>query len=119
MERPRGGKGVGRFVKGDVVVTPFPYSDVSKSERRPALVVTSLRGDDLILCMITTKNRADGYSISLSSGDFSNGSLPHDSMIRPNRLFTADSNKIYDKRGCVVDIKMKEVVDKIVEIVCS
>ena len=37
---------MGRFVKGDVVVIPFPYSDLSASKKRPALVVTSLDGDD-------------------------------------------------------------------------
>jgi mRNA interferase MazF len=33
MERP---------VKGDVVVIPFPFSDLSASKRRPALVVADL-----------------------------------------------------------------------------
>ncbi|MDL5503395.1 MAG: hypothetical protein QSU88_09280 [Candidatus Methanoperedens sp.] len=28
-----------RFVKGDVVVVPFPFSDLSQSKRRPALVI--------------------------------------------------------------------------------
>ena len=43
-----------RFVKGDVVVVPFPFSDLSQSKRRPALVITELTGDDLILCQITS-----------------------------------------------------------------
>ena len=29
---------MGRFVKGDVVVVPFPFSDLSASKRRPALI---------------------------------------------------------------------------------
>jgi hypothetical protein len=29
-----------KFVKGDVVVIPFPFSDLSQSKRRPALVLT-------------------------------------------------------------------------------
>ena len=32
---------MGRFVKGDVVVTPFPFSDLQVAKRRPALVVTT------------------------------------------------------------------------------
>ncbi len=39
-----------KFVKGDVVVVPFPFSDLTHSKRRPALVVSKLEGDDLILC---------------------------------------------------------------------
>ena len=37
------------FVKGDVVIVPFPFSDLSQAKRRPALIVAKLR-DDLILC---------------------------------------------------------------------
>ncbi|MCK4735836.1 MAG: hypothetical protein KAT65_25505 [Methanophagales archaeon] len=39
-----------RFVKGDVVVVPFPFSDLSSAKRRPALVIAELEGDDLSLC---------------------------------------------------------------------
>ena len=33
-----------KFVKGDVVVVPFPFSDLSQSKRRPALVIAPLEG---------------------------------------------------------------------------
>ncbi len=36
-----------RFIKGDVVVVPFPFSDLTRAKRRPALVVAELEGDDL------------------------------------------------------------------------
>ncbi|HME56160.1 MAG TPA: hypothetical protein VKM55_28415 [Candidatus Lokiarchaeia archaeon] len=38
-----------KFVKGDVVVVPFPFSNLSENKRRPALVVASLTGNDAIL----------------------------------------------------------------------
>ena len=44
------------FVKGDVVVVPFPFSDLTQAKRRPALVIATLEGDDLILCQITSQN---------------------------------------------------------------
>jgi len=44
-----------RFVKGDVVVVPFPFSDLTRAKRRPALVIAELEGDDLILCQITSQ----------------------------------------------------------------
>jgi hypothetical protein len=40
---------MGRFVKGNVVVMPFPFSDLSGSKRRPALVLADLDGDDILL----------------------------------------------------------------------
>jgi len=32
---------MGAFVKGDVVVAPFPFSDLSSTKKRPALVVAT------------------------------------------------------------------------------
>lgn len=88
MARTRGGRSLGQFVKGDVVVINFPFSDLSQTKRRPALVLASLKGDDLILCQITSQAREDDYSIRLEATDFEAGSLNRSSRIRPNRLFT-------------------------------
>ena len=81
-----------KFIKGDVVVIPFPFSDLSQSKRRPALVVAQLEGDDAVLCQITSKTIKDTYAISIDEIDFESGSLSQPSNIRPNRLFTADNH---------------------------
>lgn len=41
---------MGKSVVGEVVVLPFPQTDLQAGKRRPALVVADLTGDDLILC---------------------------------------------------------------------
>ncbi|SRR3989338_193892 len=100
MERP---------VKGDVVVVPFPFSDLSVAKRRPALVVAALRGDDVVLCQITSQAHRDGYSVSLQESDFERGGLRQPSAIRPNRLFTADRSLIIYRAGRVMKAKSREV----------
>ncbi|MEO7659887.1 MAG: type II toxin-antitoxin system PemK/MazF family toxin [Pyrinomonadaceae bacterium] len=78
-------------VIGDVVVLPFPQTDLQVGKRRPALVAADLAGDDLILCQITSKSHhRDSYSIPLLTTDFGHGGLNLDSHIRANRLFTVD-----------------------------
>jgi mRNA interferase MazF len=82
-------------VKGDVVVVPFPFSDLTLAKRRPALVIADLdycviksclqskqqlEGDDLILCQITSQQMVDRYAISIEDNDFENG------MLRQRRL---------------------------------
>lgn len=104
------------FVKGDVVVVPFPFSDLSSSKRRPALVLTSLEGDDLILSQITSQNMSDSYSISIGTDDIENGSLSRDSNVRPNKIFTADKNIILYKVGNLDGKRMEEVTNKVIEI---
>ena len=104
------------FVKGDVVVLPFPFSDLSESKKRPALVVAVLEGDDIILCQITSEARIDRCSITLTSSEFKKGSLNLTSMIRPNKLFTADKSIILYKIGSLKESKIKEVEKGIVDI---
>jgi mRNA interferase MazF len=104
------------FVKGDIVVLPFPFSDLTKSKKRPALVVATLQGDDIILCQITSEARIDNYSKILLNSDFKNGSLNLTSIIRPNRLFTADKSIILYKVGLIKDSKIKEIEKEIIKI---
>lgn len=104
------------FVKGDVVIVPFPFSDLSQAKRRPALVVANLRGDDLILCQITSQAKSDNYAVAVTNDDFTSGGLNKNSNIRPNRLFTADRGIIFYKAGELKVDKIKEVIDKIINI---
>jgi mRNA interferase MazF len=72
-----------RFVKGDVVVVPFPFSDLTEAKRRPALVLVELDGEDRILCQITSQQFEDRYAVALNEFDFEEGSLRKISNIRP------------------------------------
>ena len=108
-----------RFVKGDVVVVPFPFSDLTKAKNRPALVIAVLGGNDLILCQITSQSIKDNYSIFLNDADFVEGGLKQLSNLRPNRIFTADSHIILYRVGKLKSEKLNKVIEKIVEIIKS
>ena len=64
-----------RFVKGDVVVVPFPFSDLSNAKRRPAMIAAELEGEDLILCQITSQRIRDRFAIFIGDEDFETGGL--------------------------------------------
>lgn len=102
-----------RFVKGDVVVIPFPFSDLSGAKKRPALVLASLKGDDIILCQITSQNVKDSYALTLDNSGFNSGSLNKPSNIRPNRLFTAEKSIIIRKIGRVKEETLIATVRKL------
>ncbi len=106
-----------KFIKGDVVVVPFAFSDLTQAKRRPALVIVTLEGDDLILCQITSQAIKDNYAISLDDKDFETGSLKQISNVRPNRIFTADSHIVLYKVGNLKIEKLNEVIEKVVEII--
>jgi mRNA interferase MazF len=108
-----------RFVKGDVVVVPFPFSDLTQAKRRPALIVSVLEGNDVILCQITSRTVKDRYAISLADNDFASGGLRQRSNIRPNRIFTADRNIVLYVAGHLKEEKLKDVIKKIIDIVSA
>lgn len=105
-----------RFVKGEVVVVPFPFSDLVQTKRRPALIIAKLTGDDLILCQITSNIIKDEYAISIDEDDFEAGGVRKPSNIRPNCIFTTDSNIILYRIGTLKKEKINQVIEKVVEI---
>ena len=105
-----------KFVKGDVVVVPFPFSDLTQSKKRPALVLAGLEGDDVILCQITSQFLKDKYAIPIEDQDFSQGSLKQKSHIRPNRIFTADRRIVLYKAGKIKSEKAIAVIQKLFSI---
>ena len=103
---------MGKPVAGEVVIIPFPQTNLVVGKRRPAVVVADLPGDDLILCQITTRARSDQSSIALDAADFERGQLAQPSFIRPQRLFTVEQRVILYSIGKVKTSKLAEVLVK-------
>jgi len=110
---------MGGFVKGDIVIIPFPFSDLSGSKKRPAFVAADLSGDDIIVCQITSKSKSDPLALSLNRHDFISGGLPVDSFIRPNKIFTADKNCILSVAGHLNENKIRDALNAIITIISS
>lgn len=55
----------------------------------------------------------------LNNTDFIKGNLQEESMIRPNRIFTADKHIISYKIGSLKENKIKDVEDSLVVILTS
>ncbi|MBT4192108.1 MAG: type II toxin-antitoxin system PemK/MazF family toxin [Candidatus Diapherotrites archaeon] len=105
------------LVKGNIVVMPFPFTDLKATKKRPALVIANLLGDDLIVCQITGQIKKDTYVVELKDSQINGGKLSWDSFIRTNKIFTADKSIILYKIGSLKKEKMYEVENKIINIV--
>jgi mRNA interferase MazF len=108
---------VARFITGEVVVLPFPFSDLSSAKKRPALVIAVMEGDDVIVCQITSQAKKDRYAIPLDSRDFETGGLKLPSHVRPNRIFTADSSLVLYRAGVIRTTKLNDVIAEVVKII--
>ena len=107
-----------RFVKGEVIIIPFPFSDLSSSKLRPALVLADLAGEDIVLCQITSqKSPKDAFAIPIDTADFATGALVSAGNIRPSRLFTADKNLIVKSVGTIQSTLYQKVVEAITKMI--
>lgn len=103
---------MGAFTRGDIVLFPFPYTDLSHRKLRPCLVLSGEMGEDIVLCQITSRNiRKDLYCVGIGKKDTLDGSLLIDSFIRVNMIFTADKSQIQRKICSIRDEDYSKVVD--------
>lgn len=101
---------------GTVVLIPFPFSDLSRSKLRPAIVLAAADRDDLILCQVTSNPYADESAVELTSADFDSGSLQRTSYARPGKLFTANSTLIVGNAGLLKAATADRIIEAVVAI---
>jgi mRNA interferase MazF len=104
---------------GAVVLVPFPFSDLSQSKLRPAIVLADVGRDDWILCQITSTPYGDPRAIALADDDFATGSLRVASYARPGKLFTAHRRLMVTQVGQLKLPRLQNIVDVIIRILRS
>lgn len=98
------------FKKLDIVLVNFPFSDLTKTKKRPTLVIKSLEGENTIFCQITTKRRnIQKYEIPLKKEDCS-GDIRFDSFIYLDMIFTLHKSLTHNKIGEIKNTKVKELI---------
>jgi len=101
---------------GAVVLVYFPFSDLSQSKLRPAVVLAGVGRDDWIMCQITSRPYADPNAVELTDADYSAGTLQRVSYARYTKLFTANVNLIAANVGPLSPEKHQEIVGKLVDL---
>ena len=99
---------------GSVVLVPFPFSDLSQSKLRPAVVLANAGHGDWILCQVTSRPYADTKSVKLTNSDFKKGSLRVVSYARPGKLFTANQELRVFEVGVLHDKAFDSVLGAVV-----
>ena len=104
---------------GVVVLVPFPFSDLSQSKLRPALVLADAGRDDWILCQITSNPYSDPRAIVLTDDDFQTGALRLVSYARPGKLFTANQSLMVTSVGHLKNNSFTHIVEAVVNLIRS
>lgn len=102
------------YEQKDIILIPFPYSDLTASKKRPALIILNKKlskMEDVICCLVTTHPHKDDVSIEKDS--FDNGKLPFKSWVKPHRIFTIDKRIIIKKICTINDSFYDKLIEKI------
>lgn len=106
-----------KFIESDIVVVPFPFSDLKTFKKRPALVLSSLDAEDIIILQITSQNRLDKYTVTIKEKDFKEGKLDIVSFVRCDRIYTIDKNVIIYKIGSFKKTTFNVIKNKVIDII--
>jgi mRNA interferase MazF len=74
---------VAPLATGAVILVQFPFSDLSETKLRPAVVLADAGRGDSILCQVTSKPYGDTRAIELDDASLGAGSLRMTSYARP------------------------------------
>ena len=99
---------------GTVVLVRFPFSDLSGSKLRPAIILADTTRGDWILCQITSQPYTDSSAVEIANTDLANGSFRKDSYARPGKLFTANSAIMTRQIGELKSEKLEEIIRAII-----
>ncbi len=99
---------------GAVVLVRFPFSDLSSSKLRPAVVLADVDRSDWILCQVTSNPYSDIKAIKITNSDFNSGNLTRISYVRPGKLFSANTAIMERVVGELTQHKFISIIDSIV-----
>jgi len=101
----------------EIVLVPFPYSDLTNTKRRPVLIISNdnynKKFHDVVVCVITSNQFKDAYSLDLANDDLEIGVLPESSVVKVHKLFTIHQSKKIRKFSVVKTEYFVQVTDKI------
>ncbi|MFH1211903.1 MAG: type II toxin-antitoxin system PemK/MazF family toxin [Candidatus Woesearchaeota archaeon] len=103
----------------DIVLIPFPFSDLPQNKKRPAIIIScdnyNRNNVDVICCAITSNLKDYRQSVEIGYNDFESGHLDYASLIKPAKVFSLQQNRIIKKLARLNVRKSKEVINRLSE----
>jgi mRNA interferase MazF len=106
-----------QYVKGDIVLTPFPFSSEQDFKVRPALVLAVLPyggSSDYLVCIVSTQAAPDPHLLELDNHDITGGALSQRCYLRPGYVYSVGESLIKRRLGTLKATKLEQVVQTLV-----
>ncbi len=93
--------------KGDIIVVPFPFTDLSGAKLRPSVVLID-SNQDIVVAFITSQlKRKTEAAISIKSSEI-NG-LKCDSFLRLDKITTLDKEIVVGRLGSLTQSEIEKM----------
>lgn len=102
---------------GQIALIRFPFSDLSGTKLRPALILAASDRSDWIACQITSNPYGDTRSIQIDQVSFSSGGLSRVSFVRPAKLFTAHESLFAGTAGSLQPEVLAAIRERVAAII--
>lgn len=100
------------YQKSDIVLIPFPFTDLSANKIRPALVVSEYQ-EDVVVLFITSHHQKMYFEHSLKVEPSKDNGLKLESQIIISKIATLDKNMILGVLGTLEKASFEKVKDKL------
>lgn len=97
-----------------IVVVEFPFSDLSGSKLRPAVVLCDTGRGDWLLCQITSNPHSDPDAVKMTPASLAKGALSSLSYARPTKLFTANQTLMVKRVAILAEEPFSQILSAIV-----
>ena len=87
--------------KGEIILITFPFTDLSGSKLRPALVLAVDRDDVTVAFITTNLQQLNNTDMFLQKS--TNNGLKKDSLVKMNKIATLDNSLIMGSVGQLVE----------------
>ena len=91
------------FKRGDLLLVPFPFTDLSAAKRRPVLALTAADSYGDFIALPVTSRPLREHAVPLTTADLVIGMLPAPSWIRTDRIVTLNASLVVRTFGQVAD----------------
>lgn len=89
------------YEQGEILLVPFPFSDLSSIKQRPVLVLSKRQDnidcEDIITCGIISNLKDERHSVLIDNSNLIQGLIPAKSRIKVDKLFTINKDIIGKK----------------------
>jgi len=103
------------YKRGEILLIPVPFSDLSSVKRRPVLVISNethnSTNSDMIVAAISSNLKQTG--IVIETPDLLEGELPKTSLIRPEKIYTLEQHIVIKQIGMVSENVLRNVISEI------